>query len=421
MKIYEIIEELNKENGSNYKLSVLEKHKDNEVLMRVLKMTYDKVQFTYGITMKNVNSGTPENTRNLEWGLLQLEKLADRTYTGNAAIGFLENVIEAMSEENAEIIKKVIDRDLRINLGRKQINKVFKKLITEFPYMRCSLPNKHLKNIKYPAIVQEKLDGTYRSVIVENNEVKIYSRSGEESNIPKFSKEMSQLGDGVYIGELLVKDEPNRFKANGLINSDDEPEGIYMVAWDYLTLDEWKEGKSNTKYFDRFNKLDHGTDNVLPIYIAKHEIVENYEDAQAFYKYVVAQGGEGSVLKNLDNEFKNGTANDIIKMKEEAVAEFIITGFADGKGRLKGTLGAIEVKSQDEKVISSVSGYTDEVRDDIWSKREELLGSIISVKYNGVSKARGNEHYSLMFAVFDDLRPDKEVADSLEYIQEALK
>ena len=421
MEIYKIIEELNLENGSNYKLAVLEKYKDHEVLMRLLKMAYDKVQFTYGITMKNVNPGIARNTRNLEYGLLQLEKLADRTYTGNAAIAFLEEVIESMSEENAEIIKKVIDRDLRINLGRKQINKVFKKLITEFPYMRCSLPAKHLKNIKYPAIVQEKLDGTYRSVIVENSKVSIYSRSGEESYLPKFAKEMSQLDDGIYIGELLVADESNRFKANGLINSDEEPDSVYMVSWDYLNLEEWKEGKSNIDYIERFRTLEEKVDNVLPIYVAKYRIVDSYDEAKEFYKDIVSKGGEGSVLKNLKNKFKNGTANDIIKMKEEAVAEFIITGFAEGEGRLKGTLGAIEVKSQDEHVISSVSGYSDKMRDEIWTKREALLGTIISVKYNGVSKAKGNDHYSLMFAVFDDLRPDKDVADNLEYIQEALK
>ena len=52
--IYQILEEINLENGSNYKKAVLAKHKDNELLKKVLKMSLDKVAFTFGITMKNI-------------------------------------------------------------------------------------------------------------------------------------------------------------------------------------------------------------------------------------------------------------------------------------------------------------------------------------------------------------------------------
>jgi len=47
--IAEIIEELNLENGSNYKLKILQKHKENLLLQRVLKMTYDGVKYNYFI------------------------------------------------------------------------------------------------------------------------------------------------------------------------------------------------------------------------------------------------------------------------------------------------------------------------------------------------------------------------------------
>lgn len=50
--IYDIINELNENNSTNYKIEVLKKHKDNKLLQRVLKMTYDKAIYSYGITMK---------------------------------------------------------------------------------------------------------------------------------------------------------------------------------------------------------------------------------------------------------------------------------------------------------------------------------------------------------------------------------
>ena len=416
--IYNIIQELNENNSSNYKLEVLKKYQDNELLKRVLKMTYDKVQYNYYVTMKNVKKPDKHyGDITLEDALDSLEfELANRKITGNAAIEQVEFLLMKLSEEDAYVLEKILDRDLRINMGTKQINKVFKKLITEFPYMRCSLPDK-IDRMKYPAIVQEKLDGTYRSVVVDNGNIEIYARSGEKSNLPRFADSLKGLADGVYIGELLIRGMEDRFKANGLINSDTEPRDIYIVCWDYLTLDEWKEGKSSRPYKERFQKIINNT----IIDCVDYQIVKSLDEAKEFYKKVVANGGEGAVLKNLDNKFKNGTATDNIKMKEEAVSEFRITGFQEGKGRFVGTLGAIEAISGDENVVTKVSGFTDEVRDYIWNNRDKLLNTIISVKYNGVSKAKNSDKYSLMFPVFEDFRPDKDTADDLEYIKNALK
>jgi ATP-dependent DNA ligase len=421
--IYEIIQELNESNSSNYKLEVLKKYQDNELLKRVLKFTYDKVAYNFYVTMKNINRNGEWNhgAKTLEEALDILEnELVTRNYTGNAAIGLIEAIFNDLSEEDGFVFEKIIDRDLRINLGRKQINKVFKKLITEFPYMRCSLMDK-LNRIEYPAIVQEKMDGTYRSIVVDED-IEVYARSGEKSNLPYFESCLEGLPKGVYIGELLIQGENDRFKANGLINSDTEPEGVYAVVWDYLTIDEWKAGKSDTAYKDRLVALIKYIENHKKcMKFEKSEIIHNFDEAKEFYKKVIKNGGEGAVLKNMDNKFKNGTAQDNIKMKEEAVAEFKITGFQEGKGRFKGTLGALEVISGDEKIVTKVSGFTDKVRDDIWNARDALLNTIISVKYNGVSKARGSDVYSLMFPVFEDFRPDKDEADDLEYIKNALK
>jgi len=420
--IYEIIQELNESNSSNYKLDVLRKYQDNELLKRVLKLTYDKVAYNFYVTMKNVkkpNENLGHSTLEIALDILENE-LASRKITGNLAIQQVEYILKKLSPEDAFVFEKILDRDLRINLGRKQINKVFKKLITEFPYMRCSLMDK-LNRIQYPAIIQEKMDGTYRSIVVDED-IEVYARSGEKSNLPYFESCLEGLPKGVYIGELLIQGEDDRFKANGLINSDTEPEGIYAVVWDYLTLDEWKAGKSNTIYKDRIITLAKYIEHHKKcVKFVKSEIIASFEEAKEFYKEIVKNGGEGAVLKNLDNKFKNGTAQDNIKMKEEAVAEFKITGFQEGKGRFEGTLGALEVISGDEKIITKVSGFTDEVRDSIWNARETLLNTIISVKYNGVSKARGSDVYSLMFPVFEDFRPDKEQADDLEYIKNALK
>jgi len=425
--ITEIISELNLENGSNYKKAVLEAHKDNELLKRVLQMAYDRVKFTYGITMKNISYNIlPEDqyTLSLEDGLDFLENnLCTRANTGHIAIKHLQGTLSAMGSDDAKIIELIINRDLRINMGRSNINKVIKNLITKPAYMRCSLSDK-LDRIKYPAIVQTKADGTYRSLIVDNGEVILMSRSGEQDDFPNFFDKMSLLPDGVYIGELLIRSLPgakNRLKANGLINSDTEQEDMFIQVWDYLTLSEWKEKKSTVDYIDRLNKLTdniHGCDSIEVI---NGRYVDSYEYAMKFYKEQIALGLEGAVLKNLDTPFKDHTSPTQIKLKEEAVAEFILTGVEEGKGRLLGHAGAILFESACGQVKgkAGIMGG-DDFQKMLWETREDRIGDIFSGKYNGVTKGKGSDTYNLMFAKLVELRPEKDEADDLEYIQNAL-
>jgi len=425
--IKNIIDEINLENGSNYKMEVLKKYKDNELFKRVLQLTYDKVKYTFGVSMKNVKYN-PCNKRANDFKLESAldfieEKLCTREITGNKAIFNLESLFEHLSLDDAEVLKMIIDRDLRINLGKTNINKIYKNLITKPPYMRCSLMDK-IDRITYPGIVQNKADGTFRYLISNDNVLTLMSRSGEIQEFNNFFNKLPSLPDGVYTGELLIRScygSKNRMKANGLINSKTEPDDLYMQLWDYLTLEEFSEKKSTVPYIDRFYKLTELTEDYHDLEIIESKIVNNYSEAKEFYSSMIEKGLEGAVLKNLNAPFKDGTSSEMTKMKEEAVSEFVVTGYQEGKGRLKGTLGAMFYESSDSKVQGKMAGFSDEIRDYIWNNQDELLGSIVSVKYNGISKAKVKDTYSLLFATFEELRPDKSTADDYLYIKSALK
>jgi hypothetical protein len=66
--IKKIIDSLNVSNGSNYKIKILKENSNNDILKSVLQMTYCKVKYTYGVSMKNVNlrKGDKESTNTLE-------------------------------------------------------------------------------------------------------------------------------------------------------------------------------------------------------------------------------------------------------------------------------------------------------------------------------------------------------------------
>ena len=100
MSILEIINEVNLENGSNFKKSIFKKHIDNELFKRVLRMAYDKVRYSYGITMKNVVY-TPENNY-IEDEIISLDRTVDNML--NAVMPFRTMMVYTVERAFSELM-----------------------------------------------------------------------------------------------------------------------------------------------------------------------------------------------------------------------------------------------------------------------------------------------------------------------------
>ena len=430
--IAQIIEELNLDNGSNYKMDILRKHKDNETLPRVLKMTYDKVSHTYGITMKNVPEYKSVGNRKLEDILDIIEaELVTRNTTGNSAMELLTNLLGSTSTENAKIIEGVINRDLRINMGRSNINKVFKGLIVKPPYMRCGIYTaKTAKKINFPGLVQLKADGMFQAVTVDQGTVTFTARSGETREFMHLVNDFKALEDGVYIGELLVHGEPNRALANGIINSDDSKENVYMQLWDYVTLDEYSRGKdkkNKTFYIDRFTKLESIIENSPEINLDSNVVViethrvDNIKEAMSHTSRWMALGLEGAILKDDKNLFIDHTSPTQLKLKLEIDAEVRVTGFTQGKigTKREATFGALTFENDEGTIKGQTSGFTDKMITELHNNRDEYIGRVMTVQFNDITKGRDNDYYALSHPRFVEFRDDKNTTDTLERVQES--
>lgn len=225
--IHEILNEINESNSSNYKLEVLKKYKDNNLLKRILKLSYDRVCYNFGIgktTLQKMDlDASNDSVITLTDALDFLEnELATRTVTGNAAIAELQKVFSSLYVDDRMLLKKIIERDLRINCGKTQQNKVFKDLITKPIYMRCDVYSKKTaKNINYPAYIQLKADGLACFIRIDDDKVVCYTRSGEEFSLSslQYLKNNNLLVDSTLQGELLIEGMTDRAESNGLINS----------------------------------------------------------------------------------------------------------------------------------------------------------------------------------------------------------
>lgn len=426
--IADIIDELNIENGSNYKISVLKKYQNDKLLQKVLQMTYDRVAYTYGITMKNVHYTPGKVSLDFSDALDVLSNdLATRKVTGNAAIELLSDTLSKLHPDDASLVEKIIGRDLKINIGKTQINKVFKGLITKPVYMRCDVYSKKTsKNIYYPSIVQLKADGTYREFNVHGVHVTSRSRSGESYDYPVIFEQMKGFPDGIYTGELTVRGYTDRAKGNGLINSDNPPhDDIVVELWDYIVPDEYetarqKDRKNPCKQtykqrWDTLNSIVRNTDNVK---IIPHKIVNDLSEALGQTSEWMNQGFEGAILKDFNGVFKDGTSKQQLKLKLEISAEMRCVGFQEGtKGtKREGKVGSIVFENDEGTIKGRCSGFTDAELDYFTEHQDSLLGKIMEVQFNDLSKASGNDYYALSHPRFIEWRNDKDETDSLQKV-----
>lgn len=433
--VYQILKELDLENGSNYKTNVLKKYSDHLTLKKVLEMTYDHVRFNFGVgktTLGKIDVGGLE--RNEPTGLsveeaLQIleEEFCSGRVTGNNAISRLQEVMRDLSQEDRYVVSRVIERDLKVNIGKTQINKIHKGLITKPVYMRCEVYGKKTsKNISFPALVQLKADGTYREFAVNDGKVVSRSRSGEEYDYPVLAEEMKEFPDGIYFGEITVRGVRDRSESNGLVNSDNPPhDDIVLEVWDVVSQEEYERaGRKDKKdpctvpYSRRWETLKEIVRGSPHVTLIPHEEVRTLKEALEKTSEWMAQGYEGSVLKELSGTFKDGDSKHQLKLKLEISAEMRCTGFLPGTPGTKreGKVGSIIFENDEGTIKGRSSGFNDKEMDYFTENQESLVGLVFEVKFNDLSKGRNNDYYALSHPRFVKFRDDKDETDTLEKV-----
>ena len=426
-KIYELLFlRLPTTSSMNQKLEILKENKSPEFQM-FLELVFDKIQYKYYITNLFLNYDNPgDKLVTMQEIKAKLEPLYTRKITGNGAIYYMQDFINEISPCCGYIVKCILDRDLHCGVNLKTAEKVYGSLGFKMPYMRCSLMDK-VKNVKFPAMLQVKMDGTYRTFIKNGSYIHSFSRSGEEYRHPKIEKILAddKFPNGAYIGELIVNNLEGtssevRYASNGALNSLEPPEDVTFYVWDLLTLPELHDKKSQVPYSERFARIPNISADCPVRPVACIE-VKSLEEAKYYANDWISLGYEGAVLKDLKMPFEDKTSKFQIKLKQEFEIDVKCTGFTPGKGKFAGTFGAIEFESADGKLQGQCSGLTDTERLNVSKDKDSFINKIFTIKGNGITLAKNSNTYGVMHPQFCLWRNDKSEADNLERIQEIAK
>jgi len=436
-----IIKQLQQASGTLEKSKILEQNKGNEILKDYLRRVYDP-SISYYQTKIDKSKGW-----NLDWMdyievdgawvcdfnfiLENVKALANREVTGDKAKEYLSELYSCISPESKELLELLIKRSVGAGVGDTMILNVFPELYFIPPYQRCSLMDDKIKakfDKQEEFYVQLKLDGSFCYLVKEAGKVpEAITRAGSKYPVEFAQKLATGLPDGfVVVGELLVYGEVatlgvplDRKTGNGFLNSilkgGDIPNnlGFEMTAWDCITVDEWKAGKSDSKYWERLDDLDVALADTPNANAVVTHAVTSLEDAYEIYSGFTAQGMEGAVIKTTDFLWKDGTSKDCIKLKIEFECDLEVVAITEGTGKASGMMGSITLKSSDGVIVTDCgSGFTDKDREEWWWGRENRIGSIVTVKANDIITKRDNEVRSLFLPIFLEHRLDKTEADT---------
>jgi len=461
--LIKLINEMKNEPGSIAKIEILTNYKNKltDEDFEIIKLVYSNT-YNFGISGSYLRKNYIEGDNTINISILSLlQKAYNREVVGNDLFDLVSSLLNNKDKDYQELIFSIFDRNLKFGCNIKSINKAFgKNFIKTTPYMGAvSYSEKKAKKLfenGNSVELNTKMDGRYANIIVNNNEVEIFSRSGKQSyfNGFNFYKEAVEIAynlpfDNVVLnGELLVKGF-DRYKANGIINAisqirEKELNGINTekdkekfkksnsisiteaekritaTIWDFVPLENYRSGEEfKLIREERRNLLETAVADTKNISFINYKIVNNFEEAMTEFKKLLAAGEEGAILKSNSGLWKDGKPVYQIKMKLELTVDLKIIGFNEGnKGtKYEGSLGSFICESEDGLLKSDPGGIKEDLRDEIWNNKEKYIGKIIEVKSCGLSHDV-DMNYSLLHPSFNEIRTDKNVADTLQQIKE---
>lgn len=312
-------------------------------------------------------------------------------------------------------------------------------MLNRTPPSRCtgSFREEYLESPEW--VAEPKLDGGRYMLYLDEDSVHLYSRRDfpridKAANVPHFAKCYPGLEGTILDGEVLKPDATKLGDTTGIMNSlpakaiaRQQAEGfVHYNVFDILSF----QGR-DVRHLPLRDRRVLLLQAVAMMNNDAVEAVAQFQDKDTLFRTIIAAGGEGTVLKNLNSPY------GINWVKNKRVADFsvVISGYKPGQGKYENSLGAVAVSvykfvpSHEEKQIGGekmitvpshselievgfASGMTDAERADIWANRDAYLGRVIDISAQEVTKD-GRMRHPRWLRFRDDIGADTCTFDKL--------
>lgn len=446
--LLDFVSEMQASSSTLAKKKVLTKYKDNEFIKKILLYTY------HPFNQYNVKPKTLTKQKNLvKEGYIDiftlLDDLSSRKITGHEAISYVNGFTKWLNSESyIDLVHQILDRNLKTRATATIINEIIPNLIPQFSVQLCAVyedilakdeknrakaeaAKKAGKISKWKPILNYledlwlgsyKLDG-YRAVglVDENSDTRFYSRNGKEYHtFGKIIDEIKKLGfkNMVLDGELCINTDDNKDDFGAVqreaISKDHTIEKPMFWIFDMISTEDFNNMNGEEFFNVRLAKLHKLFEfvNAETMSILPQVPIESDEALRALRDKAISEGREGLILKK-NTGYLGDRSDNMLKAKIFEDAEYRVIHVENDIMRV-----IIDGKEVDEMMLANViidhkgntvsvgSGFSHAERRHYFLNPDEIIGKIITVKYQGESVAK-NGKLSLRFPTLKAIHGDE--------------
>jgi DNA ligase-1 len=220
-------------------------------------------------------------------------------------------------------------------------------------------------------MISEKLDG----IRAYWDGKKLLTRQGQAINAPEWFTQ--KLPPFELDGELWTKRRD--FENIQSIVMDKSPQAAWSEIKYMIFEVPHAEGNFSVrldytkKYIDE-QKLEH-------VKIIEQKVCKDKKELDRYFQTVIANGGEGVVIKDGSKAYFEGRSGFVLKVKLAEDMEAKVIGYKNGSGKFTGMMGSLQVELEDGTQFFIGSGLSDALR-----ANPPKIGEMVSFKYFGFTK-----------------------------------
>lgn len=388
----------------------------SDLLKEILEYTYNphkKYKIDEGKYDKIITTiGNKLNLHQEDWNDFKsfLDTLAEKKSATDKDVLAIKTFIDKYEE--ADFLKMVLFKDLRLNMNIKKFQRVWPNFCVE-PQVQLA---QKFEGVKYPySLYSRKLDGL-RAYYKDGVAISRTNKPHKTEPLAHITAQLKQFVDydtWVYDGEIIYlnPDGTEDFtKAISLARSDNrtpECDNLYYCIFDMIQKEAFENKTPDVATFkDEYTRMKAhlgiveekrdwyvtSQPNILLLKQVDETGLEELQQNRIKYNY------EGIMIRNADAHYEYKRSNNIRKIKEMQDTEVKLLGMEAGTGKFANTLGAM-VADYNGYELKIGSGFSDEQRKHYWQHRDEYVGKYVKVKYfEKTVNQQGGE--SLRFPIF---------------------
>lgn len=434
----EVIVELEKTSSRIEKEQIIQNawNKGIKEFFEGCQMTFDVLR-TYGIKKVPLIEEYDDNSGDLSWNDFKIiaNKLETRTVTGNDARDLLRN---AASKSAVNVwnnwYRRILMKDLKCGVSETTINKILnkngeaaKKYI--IPVFSCQLAKNGddlPQKMRGKKLCDIKLDGVRLISILDKdkNTVTQYSREGRQNdNFPNITQSLSKLfphinQSMVFDGEVVSRNfQTLMTQVNRKENVDTSD--AKLALFDCLPLKDFLNGEcrmsqtarhnSLVEFIPLLNSVSNGSVYVIPKLALDLDTEQGQKAFRDFNNETIDAGYEGIMVKDPEASYKTKRTDSWLKIKPFITVDLEVISVEPGKpeSQFCDTMGGLVCRGRDQDrdiFVTVGSGFSEELRDEIWKNQRTVIGRVVEIKGDALTRSQDNDTWSLRFPVFMQFR-----------------